>query len=232
MSNEISILEQEVLSDIDERINLMSRIRLLSTLYNFSEADKQLFLNYSMPIIYSIWEGFIQSALQTYIRSLNRLRLSPDDICDRILVYHMEAEFLQFKQYPRSMNREDQSKKTEQKVKFFVKLKRFYSSGILEINANVNTESNVGFSVLNRILGDFNLAEISEFPLPRYSLKVELDQSLLRIRNAVAHGQDGQDSVIVKLEDLERAIILVDRLMDLVFESIKDGFINESYRKR
>jgi len=141
----------------------------------------------------------------------------------------MEAEFLQFKQYPRSMNREDQLKRTKQKVRFFEELKRFYSSEILEINANVNTESNVSFSVLNRILGDFNLAEISEFPLPRYSLKVELDQFLLRIRNAVAHGQN---SVIVKLEDLERAITLVERLMDLVFKSIRDGFINESYRKR
>jgi len=229
MSNQTILLEQEISSDIAERRDLMSRIKLLSPRYNFSEVDEHLFLNYSIPIIYSVWEGFIQSALQIYIRSLNRLSLSPDDICDRILVYHMEAEFLQFKQYPRSMNREDQLKRTKQKVRFFEELKRFYSSEILEINANVNTESNVSFSVLNRILGDFNLAEISEFPLPRYSLKVELDQFLLRIRNAVAHGQN---SVIVKLEDLERAITLVERLMDLVFKSIRDGFINESYRKR
>lgn len=228
MSNEFILLEQEILSDIAERKDLMSRIKLLSPRYNFSEADEHLFLNYSIPIIYSIWEGFIQSALQTYIRSLNRLRLSPDDICDEILIYHMESEFLQFKQYPRPMNREDQLKRTnKQKVNFFKELKRFYRSEIIEIDAKVNTESNVKFNVLNRILGNFNLSEISEFPLPGYSLKIELNR-FVDIRNKVAHGQD---SVIVSFEDLERAITVVERLVELVFESIRDGFTNESYKK-
>ena len=228
MSNEVILLEQEILSDIAERKDLMSRVKLLSPRYNFSEADEHLFLNYSIPIIYSIWEGFIQSALQTYIRSLNRLRLSPDDICDQILIYHMESEFLQFKQYPRPMNREDQLKRTnKQKVNFFKELKRFYRSETIAIDAKVNTESNVKFNVLNRILGDFNLSEISEFPLPRYSLKIELNR-FVDIRNKVAHGQD---SVIVSFEDLERAITVVGRLVELVFASIRDGFINESYKK-
>ena len=228
MSNEVILLEQEILSDIAERKDLMSRVKLLSPRYNFSEADEHLFLNYSIPIIYSIWEGFIQSALQTYIRSLNRLRLSPDDICDQILIYHMESEFLQFKQYPRPMNREDQLKRTnKQKVNFFKELKSFYRSETIAIDAKVNTESNVKFNVLNRILGDFNLSEISEFPLPRYSLKIELNR-FVDIRNKVAHGQD---SVIVSFEDLERAITVVGRLVELVFASIRDGFINESYKK-
>ena len=114
------------------------------------------------------------------------------------------------------------------KVKFFEQLGQFYQSNTLEISAKVNTESNVSFKVLNRILNDFKLETIPTHPEPNsnYSLQDDLDKFLLKIRNDVAHGQN---SIVVNREDLERSIKLVDRLMDLVFERIKTGFITKSY---
>ena len=231
MTTDITLLEQEIMSDIDEREELMSRIRLMYARYGFSERDEQLFLNYSIPIVYSIWEGFVQTSFQIYIRALNkeltRLELNIDSVCEPILVYHMESTFRQFKQYPNPKSDEDKPKIVKKKVDFFNALGLFYKSHTLQIHPNINTESNVGFNVLNRILNDFNLEKIPTHE-NNYSLKDELGK-LLQIRNAVAHGQ--KSSIVVNREDLERAINLVKKLMPLVFERIKTGFIEKSYLK-
>jgi hypothetical protein len=231
MTTDITLLEQEIMSDIDEREELMSRVRLMYARYGFSERDEQLFLNYSIPIVYSIWEGFVQISFQIYIRELNkeltRLGLNINSVCEPILVYHMESTFRQFKQYPNPKNDEDKPKIVKKKVDFFNALGLFYKSNTLQIHPNINTESNVGFNVLNRILNDFNLEKIPTHE-NNYSLKDELGK-LLQIRNAVAHGQ--KSAIVVNREDLERAIKLVNKLMDLVFERIKTGFIEKSYLK-
>ena len=219
MATHPTLLEQEIMSDIDERRDLMSRLKALSPRYHFLPEDEALFLNHSIPIVYSIWEGFIQTSFQIYIRELNKLDLKINHICDPIFLYHIESKFPQFKEYP-------QKDKLDKKVKFFEKLGQFYQSNTLEISPKVNTESNVSFKVLNRILNDFKLETIPTHPEPNYSLQDDLDKFLLKIRNNVAHGQN---SIVVKREDLERSIKLVDRLMDLVFERIKTGFITKSY---
>ena len=151
-----------------------------------------------------------------------KLELSIDDVCNHIIIYHIESRFPQFKQYP-------EPDKFNRKVNFFDKLAKFYKTTPLEINPNINTESNVGFNVLNRILSDFNVEKIPEYPEPQYSLKDELAK-LLQIRNSVAHGQ--KSAIGVNREDLERAIKVVDKLMELVFERIKTGFIEKSYLKQ
>jgi hypothetical protein len=228
MTTDITLLEQDIMSDIDEREELMFWVRSLHPRYGFSERDEQLFLSYSIPIVYSIWEGFVQTSFQIYIRELNKLEIKIDNVCEPILVYHMESAFRQFKQYPNPKSDEDKPKIVKKKVDFFNALGLFYKSNTLEIHPNINTESNVGFNVLNRILNDFNLEKIPEYPEPKYSLKDEL-HTLLQIRNAVAHGQ--RNSIVVNREDLERAINLVKKLMPLVFERIKTGFIEKKYLK-
>lgn len=217
MTANLTMLEQEIRSDIDERQKLMLRIKTLSFSYGFNEKDEQLFLNYSIPTIYAIWEGFVQTAFQTYIQELNKLDLTVSTICKPILVYHIESSFKQFREYPERFNG---------KVAFFDKLKMFYNAEFIDITQTINTESNVGFDVLNKILKTFNLEKISEYPESRYSLPQELDNFLLKIRNAVAHGQN---SIVVNREDLDRAIKLVNTLMDLVLEKIIKGFESKSY---
>jgi hypothetical protein len=211
------MLEQEIRSDIDERQKLMLQIKTLYLRYEFTEKDEQLFLMYSIPTIYAIWEGFVQTAFQTYIQELNKLNLTINTICKPILVYHIENSFKQFREYPERFNG---------KVDFFDKLNIFYNSEFIDITKTVNTESNVGFDVLNKILKTFNLENVSEYPEPRYLLPQELDNFLLKIRNAVAHGQN---SIVVNREDLDRAIKLINILMDLVLEKIIKGFENRSY---
>lgn len=217
MSNELSPLKQEIISDVEERKRLMLQIKTLSLRYGFNEKDEQLFLSYSIPIIYSLWEGFIQNSFRTYIQELNKLDLKVDDIYKKLLIYHMESNFKQFREYP---------KNDQRKLSFFDNLHIFYKSESIQINPVVNTESNVGFDVLNRILRDFNLESIPEYPKPRFSLKEELDKFFLKIRNTVAHGQD---SIKISREDLVRAIELVELLMDMVLDRLTNGFQRKTY---
>ncbi|MEY3305580.1 MAG: MAE_28990/MAE_18760 family HEPN-like nuclease [Pseudanabaena sp.] len=216
--NQSSFLEQELTSEIDERRDLMLRLKVLLKRLKL-EQDKQLFLSYSIPIIYSVWEGFVKIAFEIYIKELNKLNLSIDNICDSIFVYHMESRFSQLRNYPQDF---------KSKVKLFNNLQKIYVNNTLSIHPVVNTESNVNFNVLNRLLGEFNLEKIDDYIQPRYSLADELDGFLLKIRNAISHGDK---SIVVSEEELIRSISLVEKLMDLVFERIRNGFITESYRK-
>jgi hypothetical protein len=78
----------------------MSWLKLLCARYGFSNTDEELFLYYSIPIVYATWEGFIQTSFQIYVRELNKLELTIDQVCDSIIIYHIESTFPQFKQYP------------------------------------------------------------------------------------------------------------------------------------
>ncbi len=217
MNTALVLLEQEITSDIDTRLSSISSIKTLTSRYNLLDYDKDLLLQHSIPMIYSIWEGFIQQTFQIYIRTLNKLELSFDTLCKPMIIFHLENKFKQFAEYP---------KKLDKKLLFFKQLNQFYHAEKININPIVNTESNVGFAILNKILAEFNLEKIQEYPEPKYSLKDELDKFLLKIRNNIAHGQN---SILVTTNDITRAAKLVTLLMDLVFERIKEGFINQTY---
>jgi hypothetical protein len=112
------MLEQKISSDIEERQKLMLQIKTLYLRYEFNNKDEAMFLNYAIPAVYAIWEGFIQTAFQTYIRELNQLNLTINTLCKPILIYHLETSFKQFREYPEKFNG---------KVAFFDKLNQFYS---------------------------------------------------------------------------------------------------------
>ncbi len=118
------MLEQQIRSDIEERQRLMGKVKTLHSRYEFNDDDEQMFLRYSIPAIYAIWEGFIQTSFQTYINELNILNLTIDTLCKPILVYHLETKFKQFREYPEKPNG---------KIAFFDKLNQFYQSEIIEI---------------------------------------------------------------------------------------------------
>ncbi len=58
MTANLTILEQDIRSDIGERQQLMLQIKTLYLRYQFNERDEKIFLSYSMPAIYAIWGRF------------------------------------------------------------------------------------------------------------------------------------------------------------------------------
>ena len=149
------MLTKEIKSDIKEREGLMLKIKTFPLRYTLSECDETLYLKHSIPTIYAIWEGFIQTSFKSYIRELNKLNLTVETIHSEILVYHMGNSFSQFKNFP---------EEKKGKHNFFYKLKDFYRAERFEITPTVNTQSNVGFAVLNKILGAFHLEQIKPHP--------------------------------------------------------------------
>jgi RiboL-PSP-HEPN len=218
------MLEQNIRRDIEERQGLMEKVKTLYLRYEFNEKDEQLFLNYSIPAVYAIWEGFVTTTFHTYITELNKLNLTFNLVCEPILIYHFEKSFSQLKEYP---------KDNVKKIKFFKSLANFYnnSNPTIVLKSVINTESNVTFDVINRILSEFNLSKMQDRAIEYSELEIKTSLSkelerLLDNRNKLAHGQN---SVVINRDDLDRAIKLVEMLMDLVLEKIVQGFENQSY---
>jgi len=233
MTLEMSLLENDIWSDMKTRSESMSSIKTLTLRYRFLDHEQKLLLQHSIPIVYSIWEGFVQASFQTYVSKLNKLGLTIDTVCEPILIYHLEAKFKQFKQYPENFG---------SKAKFFSDLRQFHQSTMFMIHSTINTESNVGFDVLNRILGQFKLEKVPEYPKEHeidcdfvqtpekgYCVSTELND-FLRIRNTVAHGNNS--SIIITVDELARFIKLVGILMCLVSKRIFKGFNEKSYIKQ
>jgi len=171
---------------IEERVSVLFEIEraIFTRRYSLSSKHKDIFSTQSISMIYSVWESFIQKSFNLYIDEINTVGVDFYDFCDEIVIHHMENSFKQFKEYPEKDNR---------KIKFFTSLKEFHAISHCPISRVVNTESNVGFNVLNKLLKSFALEKFPEhwkdYTHPNPNFRDSLDL-FLRLRNAVAHGGD------------------------------------------
>ncbi|UBF28309.1 hypothetical protein K9N68_10755 [Kovacikia minuta CCNUW1] len=196
---------------IDERVTVLFEIEraIFTRRYSLSSRHQDIFSTQSISMIYSIWESFIQKSFNLYIDELNKVSMDLHDFCDEIIIYYMENSFQQFKEYPGNDNK---------KVRFFTSLKAFHTNSICLIPRVVNTESNVGFNVLNRLLKNFALEKFPEhwknyaYPNPNLRESLEL---FLRLRNAVAHGGDlaSEEKIDQKVYDRFKKLVT-----DLMYE--------------
>ena len=147
------------------------------------------------------------------------------DLSDEIIIYSMEEEFKQFMQYPN---------KPRQKINLYNKLDVFYKNPIQKVSRNFNTESNVGFSVLNRLLQSFSLEIFSEYwgkyTHPEPNLNDTMFQ-FLKLRNSVAHGGDLSSEEKVTHRVFEKYKNLVIDLMYEIRLKMITGLNQKTYLK-
>ena len=206
--HDFDIALQEI---IEERVSVLFEIEraIFTKRYSLSSRHKDIFSTQSIAMIYSVWESFIQKSFNLYIDEINNLGIDFYDFCDEIVIQHMENDFKQFKEYPEKDNR---------KVQFFVSLKNFHAISSCSISRVVNTESNVGFNVLNKLLKSFAIEKFPEhwkdYKYPNPNLKDSLDL-FLRLRNSVAHGGD-----LVSPDRIDQAVYTRFKklLTDLMYE--------------
>ena len=215
----LSLIEQYETSAVDiERIFFTGRYRL-------SKKDFSLLAIQSISILYSYWEGYVQNSFRLYIEYINSLNIDFDKLSDEIIVFHMDKTFKQFKAYPG---------KTSQKVAFYDKLREHFNASQHDIFQTINTESNVNFSVLNKLLNQFSLKEFPEhwkqYTYPDPNLKETLN-TFIRYRNGVAHGGDisSEEKVTQKVYSKYRK--LVGDLMYELHDKFMDGIQNKTYIK-
>ena len=203
---------------------------LFTGLYGLNEKHYALLSIQSLSILYSYWEGFIQKSFQMYIDYLNKKRLRFELLNDQIIIFHMENSFKQFKEYPDNATK---------KIAFYRKLRTHYSQNILPIFRFVDTDSNVGFQVLNRLMKQFGLETFSpnwgDYKYPNPNLEESLN-TFVRYRNGIAHGGDISSEEKITQDVYARYRKLVSDLMyeihDRFMIAIKDQtYLNEEQRK-
>lgn len=179
--------ENELYKIIDERISVLSGIEriVFTDVYGLSEFHKEIMSVQTISMIYSIWEGFINISFKMYIEYLNDKNIVFSNFHENIIAYDMQAKFKQFNESP--------TKDKSKFLKFYNEFSNYSNQTNKNISAKFNTESNVGLSVLNKLLESFNIEifpeQWEEYKHPKVSLKDKLT-TFLRYRNSVAHGGD------------------------------------------
>lgn len=214
-----------IIVEVEDVLNQIE-IALFTERYHLNRKHSSIFKVQSIAMIYSLWEGYMQQSLQLYIKYINMQDIPINELADSIVVFHMENSFKQFKQYPT---------KSRKKVEFFGGLKSFYEDIPCEIYSIVNTESNLSYEVLNRLMEQFCLQKFPEYwekySYPNPSLK-EIMHNLLRYRNGIAHGANISNEEVVNQEVYEKYKTLVIDLMYGTHEAFIRGIETESFKKR
>lgn len=215
----LSTVEQYEASATDiERIFFTGR-------YRFSERHYSLLAVQSIAILYSYWEGYVQNSFRLYIEYINSLGLDFNSLSDEIVVFHMDKTFQQFREYPH---------KVKQKIAFYDKLQGHFGEDKHNIFQIVDTESNVGFAVLNKLLHQFSLQEFPEYweqyTYPSPNLKETLD-TFIRYRNGVAHGGDIASEEKITQDVYKKYRKLINDLMYSMHDKFMDGIQNRTYLK-
>lgn len=176
--------ESKSLALISERQTLITEMEraIFTKRYELSETHYKLFSTNSISILYSMWEGYVQNLFGLYIDEINKEEISFFELSNNLIVFCKERNFRQLKEYPNKIG---------QKISYIKKLKTFYSNDVHQIPRVVDTESNIGFDVLNRLLENFSLETYPEnweaHKHPKPNLKENL-KTFLRLRNTVSHG--------------------------------------------
>lgn len=219
-SNEIMIL-------IDERDTVLFEIErsVFTKRYNLSKKHFEILSIQTIPMIYSIWEGSVQKMFQLYISYLNGLSIEISSFNDGIHSFHMLNTYKQFNKFP---------KKVHLKSAFFNTLENHYKSTNTELYPIVNTESNVGLKVLNKLLETFGLEIFLErwdtYNHPNKTLK-EMLNDFLRYRNGISHGGDisSEEKVTQNIYTKYRKLII--DLMYEIHNKMIDGIERETYKR-
>jgi hypothetical protein len=223
--HDLDELLQEIIA---ERITVLFEIErtVFTGRYSLSSKQRDILSTQSVAMVYSIWEGFIQTSFNYYIDELNKINIEFYEFYDGIVIHYMENSFKQFKEYPEHDNK---------KIKFFSDLKKFHDSSICSIPRMVDTESNVSFNVLNKLLKKFSLEEFpahwKNYSHPSPNLKESMNL-LLRLRNSVAHGGDLASTDKVDQILYERFKNLVTDLMYEIRLKMLTGLKNKTFLKK
>jgi hypothetical protein len=219
-------IEQKLLPLIEETVHVLTEIErtVFTKRYNLSKKHVEIFSLHSVAMIYSLWEGFVQKAFNILIDEINLSQIKLFEFENSSLIFHVENNFKQLYNYPL---------KPGQKITFFRKLDAFFKDENHKISRIVDTESNVGFKVLNKLMSTFSMKEFPEcwgvsYTYPNPSLEDSL-KTFLRIRNAVAHGGDILASDKVNQAEYTRFKMLITDLMYEIMNEMKFCVENRSY---
>ena len=182
----------EILADIDWRVSELAIIKSMPIKYGFKPEHKDIYVKYSVPAIYAIWEGFIKNCFVIYSNHLNSLSIKRVEVAPALLTHQIDAIC--------DFNNPRQS--FDSKLKLVEQIDDLLQD-VIVITPKVPTESNVNLKVLNKILERFCIIKMD------MTHGKGLDK-LLRFRNTIAHGEN---SLIVNMIHVTEFVTIVENLM-------------------
>lgn len=204
--------KDEILTDIDWRMSELASLKTIPLRYNLLPNHKEILIKYTVPSIYSLWEGYVKNIFTVYIREINNLNMPIDEAHLNVLTHTLTTiDKLSL----------ENTRNNFQKKKEFIECYQSKVTSPLFIEPKIPTKSNVDFLVINDILNRFNL------PVLPKSYEKGL-KKLLKFRNSIAHGDN---AIPVTIDNVTEFTMLINDLMVEIFDRVNDGFVNKTYRK-
>lgn len=195
----------------------------------FKEVQQNILSQQSIAMLYAAWEGFFQNLLAEYISFLNQEMISVKvelfDLLDSIVVRHLEDQVSQLVNSPQ---------KIAQKIRFYQKFETTVTANPIRLNTIINTNSNLGFKVMNDRLILFGIEKFSKVHKglsgARHFLERDL-KSLLDSRNRIAHGMEVLTASKIDQKDYNDYKLLLGDLMAEIIERMLVALNNKTYLK-
>jgi hypothetical protein len=207
----LEILEENLTKDIiwrkQELVNLQNEI---NTKIQINNQEVSFLIRGAVALLYAHWEGSVKSQLTSYINFLNVLikeqHLTLEQYDDEILdlIFQPTIKLL------------GQNTK-EKRLKGITNFKQVYlDKNILQISAKdvVNTKSNLSFEVLMELFNLFNISTVN-------SINKTFIETLLKDRNAIAHGEKRYTTIDIALKErIEENFLKILTLITEIKENI------------
>lgn len=206
-----SVSELQDLLDKD----LVWRVREISDIkYSVAKADvsrRKFLLRAAVALSYAHWEGFIKNSTHWYLVHINSQRLKYSQVRAEFAVFGLKSE----------LHTLVNSRKHKQNTEILTKILSIGNQRVyMSLSNAVDTESN-----LNSVVFE-NIAISVAIDTSEYQTKYNfIDESLLKKRNSVAHGEDpGIDQ-----QALEDTLQIVEEMIRKYKGDILDAAENKRY---
>jgi len=203
------LLEIEI--DQEWRILEFENIKLICDSLRKEELV-QIILKYTIPMIYSHWEGYVVTSLRKVNRYLNSLQYTSNEFNIHLLTLS----------YERNLKALEQSLAYKSKLSNLDIIMNKLTEDV-SFEEKIDVKSNLKYKVLEDLCFKFNL-NIDNFK--EYENKLE---RLMRIRNGIAHGETAYK--FNQFEEIQEYIDLLLNLMNQFNCEINTFLTNKKYLK-
>lgn len=150
-------------------------IQIFQSAARESSAARKSFIRAGVALIYAHWEGFIKSASEIYLEYVKNKSLTYRELKSCFAVFGLKTKLSSL----------SESKKSELNIETFnFILEEMDKTADFSMKSAINTDSNLTSKVF------CNIAQSLSIDTSLYSTKFNLiDESLVKRRNAIAHGE-------------------------------------------
>lgn len=136
--------------------------------------------------------------------------MSPNDFKSSVIDRELEVKY----------NFSNEYKDTQKRIALVKKIKNYFAQDKITLTSKIETKSNINLKVLNNIFAIYGVKEINDLN------KEKKLNKLLNFRNNIAHGED---SINVKLEEINDFSLEISELLEIIYEHLEISLQEKSF---